>query len=227
MGWLRCAGSCPADPPRRNAPPSRSRIFWKDKSPMFRKHSLTLVVTLALGASAAWAQDRRSRIDVQQYSIDAEVSPVAQSLAAKASVRFVPLDENMTSANFELNNALNVARVVDDTGKQIQASRNQQDFSVRLSFDQPLVKGQTVTVTFYYDGKLSGQEDSPVYGIKFAAIHPDFTFLMYPSRWFPVSGYTTDRFSADLSVTVPAGYTVLGSGNDSKETVGDQTRYQL
>ena len=35
---------------------------------------------------------------------------------------------------------------------------------------------------------------------------------MYPARWFPVSGYTTDRFSADLRVTVPVGYTVLGSG---------------
>src|ERR1019366_6882768 len=139
MGWLRCAGSCPADPPRRNAPPWRSRIFWKDKLLMFRKHTLDLVLTVALGACA---QDRRSRIDVQQYTIDAEVSPGAQSLAAKATVRFVPLDDNITSANFELNNALNVSRVVDDAGKQLQASRNQQDFSVRLSFDQPLVKGQ-------------------------------------------------------------------------------------
>src|ERR1035438_1192233 len=170
---------------------------------MFRKLTLALVLTVALSASAAWTQDRRSRIHVEQYTIDAEVSPSAQSLTAKATVRFVPLDDNITSAAFELNNALAVSRVVDDKGKQIPASRNQQDFSVRLSFEQPLVKGQAVTITFYYDGKLSGQEDSPVYGIKFAAIHPDFTFLMYPARWFPVSGYTTDRFSADLSITVP------------------------
>ena len=194
---------------------------------MFRNHTLPLVLTLALGASAAWPQDRRPRIDVEQYTIDAEVSPAAQSLTAKASVRFLPLDDNITSPVFELNNALTVSRVVDDKGKQIPASRNQQDFSVRLTFDQPLVKGQAVTITFYYEGKLSGQEDSPVYGIKFAAIHPDFAFLTYPARWFPVSGYTTDRFSADLSVTVPPGYTVLGSGNDSKETAGDKTRYHL
>src|ERR1035437_10071926 len=192
---------------------------------MFRNRSLALLLTLGLRAS--WAQDRRSRIDVEQYTIDAEVSPAAQSLTAKTSVRFLPLDDNITSAAFELNNALNVSSVVDDKGKQIPASRNQQDFTVRLSFEQPLVKGQSVTITFYYDGKLSGQEDSPVYGIKFAAIHPDFTYLMYPARWFPVSGYTTDRFSADLRVTVPAGYTVLGSGNDSKETAGDKTRYQI
>ena len=194
---------------------------------MYRNRTLAAVLTLAVGASAAWAQDRRSRIDVELYTIDAEVSPAAQSLTAKASVRFVPLDDNITTAAFELNNALNVSRVVDDKGKQIPASRNQQDFTVRLSFEQPLVKGQAVTLTFFYDGKLTGQEDSPVYGIKFAAIHPDFTYLMYPARWFPVSGYTTDRFAADLRVTVPAGYTVLGSGNDSKETAGDKTRYQI
>ncbi len=194
---------------------------------MFRNCTLSLVLTLALSASAAWAQDRRSRIDVEQYTIDAEIAPATQSITAKASVRFVPLEDNITSAAFELNNALNVSRVADDKGKQIPASRNQQDFTVRLSFEQPLVKGQAVTITFYYDGKLSGQEDSPVYGIKFAAIHPDFTYLMYPARWFPVNGYTTDRFSADLRVTVPVGYTVLGSGNDSKETTGDKTRYQI
>jgi hypothetical protein len=177
---------------------------------------------------AAPAQDRRSsRIDVQQYTIDAEISPNTQSMRAKASVQFVPVDDNVTSAAFELNNALNVSRVVDGTGKQIPASRNQQDFTVRLSFEPPLAKGQPVTVTFYYDGKLSGQEDSPVYGIKFAAIHPDFAYLTYPARWFPVNGYTTDRFAADLKVTVPMGYTVLGSGLDSHQTAGDKNIYQI
>src|SRR5689334_10367425 len=154
---------------------------------MFRNRTLA-VFTLALAAYAAQAQDRRSRIDVEQYTIDAEISPATQSLTAKASVRLTPLDDNTTSAAFELNNALNVSRVVDDKGKQIPASRNQQDFTVRLSFEQPLPKGKQQEITFYYDGKLTGQEDSPVYGIRFAAIHPDYAYFMYPSRWFPVSG---------------------------------------
>ncbi len=89
--------------------------------------------------------------------IDAEViAQYLDHLPAKAAVRFIPLDDNVTSATFELNNALNVSRVVDDQGKQIPASRNQQDFTVRLSFDQPLPKGQPVTVTFYYDGTADG-----------------------------------------------------------------------
>ena len=186
-----------------------------------------LATVLALGVSAGMAQDRRSRIDVDQYTIEADISPNTQSISAKVTVRFTPLDDNIQSAAFELNNALNVSRVVDDKGKQIPASRNQQDFTVRLSFEQSLTKGQPVTLTFYYDGKLTGQEDSPVYGIKFAAIHPDYAYLMYPSRWFPVSGYSTDRFATLMRITVPMGYSVLGSGLDSNEVKGDKRAYEI
>lgn len=182
---------------------------------------------LLAGSVRASAQERRNRIRVVAYAIDAEVSPNTQSLSAKATVQFVPLDDNSTAATFELNNALNVSRVVDAAGKQIPASRNQQDFTVRLNFEAPLAKGRPVSVTFYYDGRLSGQEDSPVYGIKFAAIHPDFAFLMYPARWFPVSGYTTDRFAANVRVTVPMGYTVVASGLDTRTTTGDKTSYEF
>lgn len=199
---------------------------------MFRNRSLRaavapLIAGLACfaGMHAASAQERRpaaNRIDVQDYTIEADITPATSSLAAKTTVRFTPLDDGVTSASFELNNALNVSRVVDAAGKQIPASRTQQDFSVRLTFDPPLPKGQPQTVTFYYDGKLSGQEESPVYGVKFAAIHPDFGFLLYPARWFPVSGYTTDRFGADIKVTVPMGYSVLGSGFDTHQQTGDK-----
>jgi tetratricopeptide (TPR) repeat protein len=177
---------------------------------------------------AAQAPERRAnRIDIDAYAIDVEVAPNTQTLTAKVTTRFVPLDDNITSATFELNNALSVSRVVDDKGKQIPASRNQQDFTVRLNFDAPLPKGQPVTVTFYYDGRLSGQEDSPVYGIKFAAIHPDFAFLMYPSRWLPVSGYTTDRFAANMRITVPTGYSVVASGLDTHQSAADKNIYEF
>ena len=196
---------------------------------MFRNLRIPIAAAVAAGllAMAAPAQERRSRIDVEQYTIDAEISPSAQTIAVKAVLRFTPLDDNVTSAAFDLNNALNVSRVLDAQDKQIPASRNQQDSTVRLSFEQALAKGQPVTIAFFYDGRLTGQEDSPVYGIKFAAIHPDFAYLMYPARWFPVSGYSTDRFTADVRVTVPAGYTVLGSGMDSRRAAGDKNLFEF
>jgi tetratricopeptide (TPR) repeat protein len=196
---------------------------------MFRNLGIPIAAALAaaLLAMTAPAQERRSRIGVEQYTIDAEITPEKQFIAVKAVVRFTPLDDNVTSASFDLNNALNVSRVLDAQDRQIPASRNQQDSTVRLSFEQPLPKGQPVTIAFFYDGRLTGQEDGPVSGIKFAAIHPDFAYLMYPARWFPVSGYTTDRFAADVRVTVPVGYTVLGSGIDSRQAAGDKNVFEF
>lgn len=186
-----------------------------------------LAAALVVFCGSGFAQEaRRTRIDVQDYTIDAEIAPNTSDIQAKATVRFTPVDDGITSTSFELNNALNVSRVTDDKGNQVQASRNQQDFTVRLNFDHPLAKGQPVAITFYYDGRLTGQEDSPVYGIKFAAIHPDYGFLLYPARWFPVAGYTTDRFGADMRITVPTGYAVLGSGLDSKQANGDKITYE-
>jgi hypothetical protein len=200
---------------------------------MFRDSRIRLMAPMTAGllmlaAQLAPAQQRNtSRIDVDQYLIEADISPNTQSIAAKATVRFVAVDEGVTSASFELNNALNVSKVVDDKGRQIQASRTQQDFSVRLTFDQALAKGQPVTVTFHYDGKLTGNEESPVYGVKFAAITPEYSYLMYPSRWFPVAGYTTDRFGAEMRITVPAGFSVLGSGIDTSQTAADKKLFTI
>src|SRR5579864_586914 len=177
----------------------------------------------ALAAGAVFAQERqtaRPRIDVQSYTINAQIDPQAQTLAVTAQVTFIPAD-NTSTVSFELNNSLNLTRVTDTEGRQIPASRLQEDMSVRVSMPQTLEKGKPATLVFVYGGKLTGEEESPVFGIKFAAIHPDFAYLMYPARWFPVSDYTVDRFSADLKVTVPAGYKVMASGIDSMEPAAD------
>ncbi|MGA2185432.1 MAG: M1 family aminopeptidase [Bryobacteraceae bacterium] len=189
---------------------------------------LTFVVFLA--ATFAQGQERQAstgRIDIDHYKIDAEINPRTQSIAATVEVHFAPVDNNVSTVAFELNNALNVTRVVDDAGRQIPASRSQQDFTLRLTFPEPLVKGKAGTVTFTYDGRLAGTEDSPVYGIRFAAIHNDFAYLMYPARWFPVAGYTTDRFAADTTITVPSGFDVLASGIAHTESAGDKTVYSF
>ena len=99
---------------------------------------------------------------------------------------------------------------------------------MRLNFDQPLPKGKPVNVTFNYDGRLTGNEDSPVYGIKFAAIHNDYAYLMYPARWFPVSGYTTDRYSAEMNITVATGYKGAGAAaSRPRSSSGDKTVFSF
>ncbi len=157
----------------------------------------------------------RSQIDVQSYRIDAKIDPAAQTIVATATVRFVPLTDT-NSLTFELNNSLSLSKVLDEDGSQVSASRMQSDMAVGVTLGRTLPTGKVATLTFVYDGKLTGNEESPVFGIKFAAIHPDVAYFMYPGRWFPVSGYTTDRFTMDLKVTTPAGYKVVASGIDSQ-----------
>jgi len=183
-------------------------------------------VALASGTLLAQGQgqSQRPRVDVESYAIDAQVDPSAQTIRATAKVRFTPLDD-LSTVSFELNNALNLETVTDDTGRQVPASRTAQDMSVRLSLAATLLKGKPATLTFVYGGKLTGTEESPVWGIKFAAIHPDFAYLMYPARWFPVNDYTTDRFTTDLRVTVPSGFKVIASGLESADAAADGSTY--
>ena len=178
--------------------------------------------------AAAEAQDsRRPKIDVDSYVITAEINPRTQSLSASVQVKFTALDNNTSSVIFELHNALNVSRVTDASGRQIQASRGQQDNTIRLSLPEPASKGDVLNYTLIYDGHFTGAEESPVYGIKFASIQTDYAFLMYPARWFPVNEYTADRYSAELHITVPAGYKVLSSGIDTNEASGDKVTYHF
>jgi len=191
---------------------------------MFRKILLAALALTPLAlAPLLAAQDKGSklgRIDVENYAIDADINPRTQTLTANVKIRFTALDSDISTASFELNSAFNVSRVVDETGRQIPASRSGQDMGVRVSFPAPLAKGKATTVTFTYDGRLTGQEESPVYGIKFGAIQNDIAYLMYPARWFPVNGYSVDRFTSDLHITVPSGYQVIASGLGTSQAAG-------
>ncbi len=178
-----------------------------------------LVLVLAVAAGAG-AQGKRSRIDVQKYTIDADINPRTQSIAATVKIDFTPL-EATDSAIFELNNALTVSKAVDQQGQPLQVARNIQDFTIRIGFPNGLQKSQRTQISVTYDGKLTGTEESPVYGIKFAALHPDFGYLLYPARWFPVSGYTVNRFAADLHITTPAEYRILASGESKTDGTGN------
>jgi tetratricopeptide (TPR) repeat protein len=205
------------------------KVHMRIHKHVVRRHSVARVV-LAVVASMALSQAQtvsRNRIDVQDYVIDAQVDPRTQTIKATAKMRFIPLDDT-SSITLDLNNALSVDRVMDEGDRPVSASRTAQDMSMRLSLPQAAPKGKATTLTFFYDGKFTGEEESPVFGIKFASIKPDISYLMYPARWFPVNDYAADRFACDLRVTVPEGYKVVASGIDSTEqATGGMTAFRF
>ncbi|MGA9968541.1 MAG: M1 family aminopeptidase, partial [Terriglobales bacterium] len=185
--------------------------------PRRQRRALTHLVALVLllGSLHAWAAEK-ARLRVDDYQIDAELTPHTHKIAARAKVKFTAL-EDITAATFELHNGLRVTKVTDDTGKTLTTERITQDFTVRVLLSKPLSKNSSTTVTFEYDGTLDTGDDSPVQGLKLASINDETSYLLYAGRWFPVNAYGINRFTATMNITVPAHMIVIGSG---RETAG-------
>ncbi|HWR35959.1 MAG TPA: M1 family aminopeptidase [Clostridia bacterium] len=166
--------------------------------------------TLALHIRAA----EKTRIQVDDYVIDATLQPATHRLTARARVKFTALDD-ISVATFELHNALRPTRVLDAEGHTLSAERVTQDSTVRVALPAGMSKGQTTTLTFDYEGVLLHAEDSPVQGLKLASVGDPISYLLYAGRWFPMVGYGTNRFTSVINITVPVGYTVVGSGKES------------
>ncbi len=170
-------------------------------------------VVLALGSVVAHAQQLSTKplINITGYVIDASVIPSTHELHATAKVSFSALDA-LPVATFELHSGLKVAKVTDASGHPLNAERGQAS-TLRVTPSEPLAKGDKAVWTFDYDGTLENGDGSPVEGLKLASIGDPISYLLYAARWFPMTGYLTDRFTADITVHAPTGYTVLGSGS--------------
>ena len=174
------------------------------------------VLLLLFVALPGWAAEKQ-RLRVDDYQIDAELTPHTHRIAARAKVKFTAL-EDLNVASFELNNAMRVNKVLDAAGKPLSAERVTQDFTVRVQLPNGLAKDSSTTLTFDYEGVLDSADDSPVQGLKLASVNDDTSYLLYAGRWFPVNGYGLNRFTATINITIPAHMVVIGSG---KSTVSE------
>ena len=160
------------------------------------------------GVPAVLAQE--NRIDVQSYSIEAELFPATHLMTAKAKIDFIPQLDLLTVA-FELHRGLRVQRVLDAGGNPLNF---RQDTGIQLNVDfvNPQPEGKLTSLTVHYGGALASAEGSPVENLQLAYIGPEGTYLLYSARWFPVSDYSMDRFSSVIRITVPSDEMVVASG---------------
>jgi predicted negative regulator of RcsB-dependent stress response len=164
--------------------------------------------TMAVPASAQRAE--RPTLDITGYVIDAELDPTAHHLTAKAVVSFTA-PPSLEVVNFGFHPALKVTKITDEGGKLLEGERTA-DGSIRVTPSGAFVQGKTVRWTFEYEGTITGSEDGPIEGLKLAAIQEPISYLLYPARWFPTTGYLTDRFTAEMHIRVPQGMKVFASG---------------
>jgi tetratricopeptide (TPR) repeat protein len=199
------------------------------RSPLGRAlQSLAILLAVTLLPAAAL---EKPRLRVDDYVINADLTPAKHHIRAVAQVKFTALDD-ISAAVFELHNGLRVVSVTSAGGAKLPVERFSQENAVRVSLPDTLAKDSSSSLTFTYEGNLASADDSPVEGLKLAYIGEDETYLLYAGRWFPLSGYGINRFTARINVAVPAGYTVIGSGKVAggnfasgvEETAGEEEK---
>ncbi|HVA72855.1 MAG TPA: tetratricopeptide repeat protein [Candidatus Limnocylindrales bacterium] len=178
-----------------------------------------LLMLLGFCAAAASAQTQQlPKFDFRavHYDVQASLHPAEETLTAEATVELVAKSASRTIL-VELHPDLHVDSVklaVD--GRKLSYQRdsfNPLDLEVTLPSQAQL--GMHVTLIFDYSGAFSNDEDSPTKNVRFAWIDKNSAYLLLPARWFPLTDYPSNRYTATFQITVPDTFAVAGTGESS------------
>lgn len=208
--------------------------------------ALLTVLSLPTFAQAV----KRAAFDVTNYAMDVSLAPTDRKINATVDVSFTPL-EDTRSVSFELNGSLKVDSVsrIDRTAGTLQSrtpakanaspatSQNAITFvqdqtnstdlgpHVRIEFGDAVTKGTPVILRFKYSGILDSPSGGPLLSKRLAYIGDNYGYLMYAARWFPFHDYAADVATADVNITIPAGFQVVGYSDSPVASTG--TRYHF
>ncbi|MGA8041591.1 MAG: M1 family aminopeptidase [Terracidiphilus sp.] len=186
---------------------SQTSAYPSHRLPLFAG---ILALVLSAVAPAIAQRVERPALNITAYNIDAEIDTTTHRLTAKTIVTFTAPD-NAPDVSFGFHPALKITQITDDAGKVLTGDRLA-DGTIRVTPATPIDHAKSLHWTFQYEGVITGNEDGPVEGLKLAAIEEPITYLLYPGRWFPMTGYLTNRFTAAIHIRVPQGMRVFASG---------------
>lgn len=152
------------------------------------------------------------------YDVSATLDTIGQSLTATAKVDFKAIEAS-SNVSVELHPNLVVKEVKGPEGKPLSFERDKQNpLFVNVQLLTPIATGGNVALTFTYAGLLFNEENSPVTGVRAASISKESAYLLVPARWFPLTAYPSDRYTATFRLNVPANFAVAGSGKAAAPT---------
>ncbi|HLZ92467.1 MAG TPA: M1 family aminopeptidase [Candidatus Acidoferrum sp.] len=154
----------------------------------------------------------------EHYDVSATLDPITQSLSAVAKVDFKA--QQVTSAvRVELHSNLNVSDVRSADNKVLGFERDSQNpLNLIVNLPSPVAVGAKVSLTFTYAGPLANEENSPVPGVRAASITREGAYLLLPARWFPLTNFPSNRYTATFRLNVPDSFAVAGTGKASAPT---------
>ena len=210
-----------------------------------------VALVLAVLSLPALAQGvKRAAFDVTNYVMDVSLAPTERKINATVDVSFTPL-EDTRSVSFELNGSLKIESIsrLDKTATPmtpapktksipvtvapqnlitfIQDQTNSTDLGphVRIDLGDIVTKGTPVVLRFKYGGILDGPAGGPLLSKRLAYIGDNQGYLMYAARWFPFHDYAADVATTDITISIPAGFQVIGHSDDPVAGNGGKYRF--
>ncbi len=185
----------------------------------FGAFSVTALILLVITAVPLRAQTPRpANFLAENYDISATLDTIGQSISAVAKIDFKAVEAS-SSLRVELHPNLVVKEVKAADGKQLSFDRdNQNPLFVVVQLLSPVATGGHVTLTFTYAGILANEENSPVPGIRAAVISKDGAYLLLPARWFPLTNFPSNRYTATFRLNVPDTFALAGTGKAGAPT---------
>jgi tetratricopeptide (TPR) repeat protein len=156
----------------------------------------------------------------EKYEVSVYLDTAAQGINAIAKVEF-RAQEVSSNVRVELHENLEVRDVKGANGKTLPFQRESENpMYLLVTLPTPVAAGQTLTLTFSYGGLLANEENSPVPNTRVAFVSKDSSYLLLPARWFPLTNYPANRYTATFKLNVPDNMVVAGTGKaDPPQTV--------
>ena len=147
-----------------------------------------------------------------KYEVSVYLDTVAQGINVIAKVQF-RAQEVSSNVRVELHENLEVREVKAPDGRSLPFQRESENpLFLLVTLPVPIAAGQTVTLTFNYGGLLANEENSPVPNVRVASVNKDWSYLLLPARWFPLTNYPSNRYTATFKLNVPDNVAVAGTG---------------
>jgi aminopeptidase N len=176
---------------------------------------LTLVFLSCIPAPLQAQAPRPAYFLAEHYDLSASLDAIGQSISATAKIDFKAVEAS-SSVRVELHPNLIVKEVKGADGKPLAFERdNQNSLFVVVQLPTPVATDGHVTLTYTYAGLLVNEESSPVPGVRAALINKDGAYLLLPARWFPLTNFPSNHYTATFRLNVPDTFAVAGTGKAS------------
>ncbi|MBZ5503803.1 MAG: hypothetical protein LAN59_16470 [Acidobacteriia bacterium] len=177
-----------------------------------------LALLLAAAGSAPGQAPRAFPFRATHYDVQVMLHPDEQTISALAKVDFVA-DQVAKTLLVELHPDLRVTSVKTSEGQTLAFERdNNEPLLLNVALPGAATPGKQITLAFEYSGPISSEEDSPSKGVRLASIDKTSAYLLLPARWFPLTNYPSNRYTATFRVIVPETFTVAGTGKADPPT---------